>query len=80
MDNKIKLQRIEEEITRLTKKRTELFNEWAYLVKKNDRDFDLNGFSDLKMTKKADDLLLEQRAIGKQVMRLLEQADNLIVD
>ncbi len=77
---KTKIQQIEEEINFLTKKRAELFNEWVYLVKKNDRDYDLNGTSDPKLVQRADDLLKEQRAIGKKIMKLLERADNLSLD
>lgn len=77
---KTKIQQIEEEINYLTQKRAELFNEWAYLVKKNDRDYELKGDSSPHLVKKADSLLQEQRSIGKKIMKLLEKADSLTMD
>jgi len=80
MDTKKRLQVIEDEITRLTLKRKDLFNEWAYIVKKNERIFDLDGTYNNGLSQRADELLKEQKAIGRKVMRLLEKADNLILD
>ncbi len=80
MDNQRRLQKIEDEIATLTQKRAKLFNEWAYITKKNERIYDIEGYYNPQLTTKADDLLKEQKAIGKKVMRLLEQADNLIED
>ena len=74
------IQKIEEEINFLTKKRSKLFDEWVYLVKKNDRDYEINGFSNDLAVAKAESLLKEQRAIGKKIMNLLQKADNLAMD
>lgn len=70
------IQTIEEQIKSLTQKRAKLFDEWAILVKKNDRDFELNGKSAPELVKKADNLLEEQREIGKKIMKLLDKIDN----
>lgn len=80
MDNKKKLQKIEDEIMQLTQTRKELFNEWAFLIKKNERLYELDNSYDPKITQRADELLLKQKKISKKVMKLLEQADNLIID
>lgn len=80
MDTQKRLQKIENEIASLTQQRAKLFNEWAYITKKNERIYDIEGYYNPQLTSKADDLLREQKAIGKKVIRLLEQADNLIAD
>jgi ElaB/YqjD/DUF883 family membrane-anchored ribosome-binding protein len=78
MNNKI--QKIEQEINSLTQRRTELFNEWIYLVKKNDREDEIYGKVNSLSLQKADELLKEQRLISKKIMKLMETADNLIAD
>ncbi len=75
--DKSKIQKIEEEISALTKKRADIFNEWAYLVKRNDRESEINGIDNPKLVQKAEQLFFEQKAIGRQIMRLLEKADNI---
>ncbi len=80
MDKKEKLQNIEEKVTQLTQKRKELFNEWAYLIKKNERLYELDNEYDPEITKQVDKLLKEQKSISKKIMKLLEQADNFIID
>ena len=77
---KTMIQKIEEEINFLTKQRSKLFDEWIYLVKKNDRDFEFNGYTNDLAVSKADKLLKEQRAIGKKIMNLLQKVDNLSID
>ena len=77
MINKNKIQLIEDEINKLTKKRESVVNEWIRVIKKNDRDYEIYGSNSPHLLKKAEDLLREQRAIGKRIMRLLEKADNL---
>ncbi|MDX2306483.1 MAG: hypothetical protein NW226_26980 [Microscillaceae bacterium] len=74
------IQKIEDEINFLTKKRSQLFDEWIYLVKKNDREFELNGFINDQATAKAELLLKEQKSIGKKIMTLLQKADSMTSD
>lgn len=77
---KSNIEKIEEEIKLLSQKRAELFNEWAYLVKKNDREYELTGRTNPQLEQKAEQLLSEQKAIGKQIMKLLEKADNITLE
>lgn len=72
-----KLKAIEQEVEKLTQQRAQIFEEWAALVKKNDREFELNGKSSSQSVAKAEQLLQSQRDISRKIMRLLEQADNL---
>lgn len=69
--------KIEEEITTLDKKRSELFREWINLVKRNEREEELNGKTNPKMVQKIKDLLDQQRLIKRKIFSLLLSGDNL---
>lgn len=74
---KTQILELENEINELTNQRSVLFEEWAEVVKSNDREFEMTGRNTTEQVKKADDLLAQQKAIGKKIMRLLEKLDNL---
>ncbi|MEO1654234.1 MAG: hypothetical protein AAFU64_11865, partial [Bacteroidota bacterium] len=69
--------RVEEEITTLDQKRSELFREWINLVKRNEREEELNGKTNPKMVQKIKDLLDQQRSIKRKIFSLLLSGDNL---
>lgn len=68
---------LEQEIQQLTQRRAILFEEWASLVKKNERDFEDVGTMSFETLKKADELLKEQRIISKSILTLLDKMDDL---
>jgi hypothetical protein len=74
---KTQILELENEINELTNQRSVLFEEWAEVVKSNDREFEMTGRNSAEQVKKADELLAKQKAIGRQIMRLLEKLDNL---
>ena len=74
---KQRLSEIEKEIEALTKKRAVIFDEWVELVKRNEREYELNGESNTSLVKKADDLLKSQKDIGRKIMTLISESENL---
>jgi hypothetical protein len=68
---------IEKEIENLTKQRANLFEEWALIVKRNERDFENNNNISFETLQKADFLLKEQRNISKKILSLLDTIDDL---
>ncbi len=68
---------IEKEIQELTKQRANLFEEWALIVKRNERDFENNNHMSFETLQKADFLLKEQRNISKKILNLLDKIDDL---
>jgi hypothetical protein len=77
--NKSKIQAIELEINQLTQKRAAFFNEWVKLVKQNDFQREETGLDSPELLKKADNCLIEQRNISKQIITLIEKIDKLTV-
>lgn len=75
-----RMQKIESKIDALSQRRAELFREWANLVKQNDRDYEFTGRSNPLLMQRADCLLKEQKAIGKEIMHLIQKVDSLIND
>ena len=76
-DIKERIDQIEQEINILTKQRATLFDEWVDLVKRNDREFELQGKTSPTLEKKADYLLKSQKEISKKIIKLVTESENL---
>ncbi len=68
---------IEQEIQELTKHRAILFEQWAVLIKQNDREFEKSSVISFDVLYKADELLREQRSISKKILDLLDKMEDL---
>ncbi len=66
---------IEYEIQKLIKKRGMIFEEWANLVKKNDREIEISGACPTLDIQKAEKLLHQHNSLRGEIMRLFQKAD-----
>lgn len=71
------MERIENEIQELIHRRGRIFDEWANLVKQNERDAELKGNSSPELVTKAENLFKEHQEIRVKITKLIRQADLL---
>lgn len=71
------MERIENEIQELIYRRGRIFDEWANLVKQNERDAEIKGNSSPELVEKAETLFKEHQNIRVQITKLIRQADLL---
>ncbi|WP_027001013.1 hypothetical protein [Eisenibacter elegans] len=72
------LSQIEQEISRLTAERGQLFTQWANTVKHNQRLAELNGVESPELVAKAESLLAAHNAIREKILELISRADRVV--